>query len=338
MEKKQPIDFVIAWADGSDPAWQKEKAQFLRPGESTVQFDATDLRYRAWDDLRYWFRAVETYAPWVNRIHFVTWGHLPQWLNLSAPKLNIVKHSDFIPKEYLPTFSSHPIELNLHRIPDLSDCFVYFNDDFFLTAPTKPEDFFVDGLPCDSLEETPITFYGRTIMNSINTNDIIFMSEHFNRQECRAQHRNKWFNLRDPHAMAKNFILSVLNDHRFFGVNIHHLPQAYRKETLEAVWMLEPELLAKTSSHYFRNEEDVSQCVFKFWQLMTGNFYPYNKRKNGKWLNSDEDMEEICQIIRGRKYKMLCINDSPDIDFESTEKQLNAAFESVLPDKSSFEK
>ena len=26
------------------------------------------------------------------------------------------KHEDYIPKQYLPTFSSHPIELNMHRI------------------------------------------------------------------------------------------------------------------------------------------------------------------------------------------------------------------------------
>ena len=52
MEK---IDFVIAWVDGSDPAWQAEKAQY-RGGPVA---DASAVRYREWDTLRYWFRGVE---------------------------------------------------------------------------------------------------------------------------------------------------------------------------------------------------------------------------------------------------------------------------------------
>ena len=115
------------------------------------------VRYREWDTLRYWFRAVEKYAPWVNQVYFVTCGHVPKWLNMDAPKLHFVRHQDYIPEQYLPTFSSHPIELNLHRIEGLSEHFVYFNDDFYLTAPVQETDFFVNGLPCDSLEETPLT-------------------------------------------------------------------------------------------------------------------------------------------------------------------------------------
>ena len=64
--------------------------------------------------------------------------------------MHIVRHEDYIPKEYLPTFSSHPIELNIHRIAGLADHFVYFNDDVFLTAPVTPDDFFQNGLPRDT--------------------------------------------------------------------------------------------------------------------------------------------------------------------------------------------
>ena len=67
----------------------------------------------------------------VRRIHFVTWGHLPSWLNKEHPKLNIVNHKDFIPEKYLPTFNSHAL-WNMHRIPGLAENFVYFNDDMFL--------------------------------------------------------------------------------------------------------------------------------------------------------------------------------------------------------------
>ena len=67
----------------------------------------------------------------------------------------IVKHEDYIPEEFLPTFQSRTIDMNFHRIKDLSEHFVYFNDDMFLINPTTKEDFFVNGLPCDSAVMKP---------------------------------------------------------------------------------------------------------------------------------------------------------------------------------------
>ena len=134
------IDFVIPWVDGSDPAWQKERCQYdPKAGSSN---GTNDARFRDWDLLRYWFRAVEKYAPWVHKIYFVTWGHLPVWLNTDHEKLVIVNHRDYIPAEFLPTFNANTIELNFHRIPGLAEQFVYFNDDMFLGKPVQPEDFF----------------------------------------------------------------------------------------------------------------------------------------------------------------------------------------------------
>ena len=56
------IDFVIPWVNGNDPEWIKEKSNFEKQSEG----DRRDIRFRDWDNLRYWFRAVEAYAPWVN--------------------------------------------------------------------------------------------------------------------------------------------------------------------------------------------------------------------------------------------------------------------------------
>ena len=107
----------------------------------------------------YWFRAVETFAPWVHKVYFVTWGHLPPFLNTKAPKLEIVKHTDFIPSEYLPSFNSRSIEMNIHRISGLSEHFVYFNDDMFLLQPSVQEHFFHGGLPCAMGCECPDIVY-----------------------------------------------------------------------------------------------------------------------------------------------------------------------------------
>ena len=149
------IDFVIPWVDGGDPEWLKEKNEYS--GRKTEEDDDRSIRFRDWETLKYWFRGVEKNAPWVNRIHFITWGHLPKWLNTDHPKIHIVNHKDYIPEKYLPTFSSHVIELNMHRIPELSDNFVYFNDDIFILDTVKEEDFFVDGVPRDLCVSNAIT-------------------------------------------------------------------------------------------------------------------------------------------------------------------------------------
>ena len=104
-QEDYPVDFVVTWVDGNDPVWQAEKAKYS-PHKTE---DARTSRYRDWDNMQYWFRAVEKFAPWVNKIHFVTYGHLPKWLNTDNPKLHIAKHSEFIPEKYLPTFSARPV-------------------------------------------------------------------------------------------------------------------------------------------------------------------------------------------------------------------------------------
>ena len=149
MEK---IDFVLTWVDGSDPDWLAQRREY-QPGRGT---DAGESRYRDWDNLQYWFRGVEKFAPWVNKIYFVTWGHVPKWLNTAHEKIQIVKHEDFMAPAYLPTFNINSIELNLHRIKGLSEHFVFFNDDMFLIDSVKPEDFFKNGLPCDCCIETAL--------------------------------------------------------------------------------------------------------------------------------------------------------------------------------------
>ena len=69
------IDFVIPWVDGSDLEWRKSKNKYS--GKIDEPVDITDARYRDWDILKYWFRGVEKYAPWVHKIYFVTCGQKP---------------------------------------------------------------------------------------------------------------------------------------------------------------------------------------------------------------------------------------------------------------------
>lgn len=98
------------------------------------------------EELRYSLRSVEKYAPWVRNIYIVTNGQIPYWLDLSHPRIRVVTHEEiFQNKSHLPTFSSPAIECHLHRIPGLSDKFLYLNDDTMFGAPVWPDDFYSAG-------------------------------------------------------------------------------------------------------------------------------------------------------------------------------------------------
>lgn len=326
-----PIDFVIAWVDGSDPEWQKDRDKYRgAAGESAPNL------YRDWDNLHYWFRGVEKYAPWVNKIHFVTCGHLPDWLNTDHPQLNIVKHTDYMPAAYLPTFSSHAIELNLHRIAGLAEQFVYFNDDMFITGQVQPDDFFRNGLPCDSpvmsvlVPDVPKDPFFHYIVNAL-----CIINHHFSRKEVLKKHWRKWFNLKYGKYLWRN--LYYLPMRGFTGFYYFHLASPLLKSTLQEVWEKQPEILDATSRNKFRTLHDVSQLVFCWWQLASGKFCPRSPNW-GRFFIAGENDAELFRAIASGKYQMICINDSVmEIDFEGEKQALNKEFDRLLPDKSKFE-
>ena len=335
-KQNQTIDFVITWVDGGDPAWLAEKARWQQPAKAD---ESAAVRYRDWDTLHYWFRAVEQYAPWVNRVHLITWGHVPAWLNLAHPKLNVVRHEDYIPAEYLPTFSSHPIELNIHRVPGLAEQFVYFCDDFYLGAPCQPEDFFRDGMPCDSLSETPLSAGLPSIYNYVRLNDTAFLSRHFDRIECRKRLLRKWYSLRTPRALMRNLMTLPLRRREFLGLAVQHLPQPYLKRTFQKIWEMEPQLMDDTCRRKFRDYRDVSHCVMKHVQLLSGEFFPFDSSRVGYHFSGKWDLNHVSQAIIQQKYKLLCINDNELMEqhFDEAKAALHAAFAKALPNPSSFE-
>ena len=142
-DKKNPIDVVVLYVDGSDPVWQK---QYKDCGYDISE--SSGARFRSNNQFMYLFRALTQYAPFVNRVFLVvsTESQVPNWIN--RDKVTIVTHDQIIPKELLPTFNSGTIELFIHNIPELSEQFIYCNDDMFFFAPTTPSDFFIDGKAC----------------------------------------------------------------------------------------------------------------------------------------------------------------------------------------------
>lgn len=332
-KSEYPIDIVIPWVDGNDPAWLKEKAAYSKEITKSVH----EYNYQEWGILKYWFRGIEKNAPWVRNVFFVTWGHVPEWLDTKAPKLKIVNHKDFIPDDYLPTFSSHTIELNFHRIKGLAEHFIYFNDDMYLIKPASPEDFFINGLPCDSAVINPIAPANRNCINSLQLTTAAVMNEHFSKKQVMRENARKWFNLKYGKLVLLNYLFLPWD--RFPGLLEKHLPSSFLKSTFEEVWREEEGLLDATCRHCFRDfKEDINQWIMKEWQICKGKFEPQSTG-NGKLLSVEnmDDAIKAAKVIQSKKYKMVCINDHLETADQEVIRTISSAFESIFPEKSSFE-
>lgn len=336
------IDVVIPWVDPTDKEWQASKNKFLKDLNND-KVDNSENRFRDWDNFKYVFRGIDKFMPWVHKIYLITCGQVPDWMNKEADdRLVIVNHSDYIPKEYLPTFSSHPIELNLHRIKELSEHFIYLNDDFFVINETSPEDFFVDGLPCDYALEDPITPDHKDIFNNILINNMVLLNSHYDRRTVLKEQKKKFYSMCDKKAFVTNMCFRPLKRNHFFGLHYSHLASNILKSTIEKVWKENREILEATSSHKFRNADDVNQFIFKNEQYVTGKFHPYNINRFGRAIQLDDTIEgaveDVCRTITDSDYKMICINDCNIEDFDNTRTKINAALEKILPNPSVWER
>jgi len=326
------IDIVLTWVDDSDEKWRRERNEYLCQEMGIIDTDNSEERYRDWDNLQYIFRGIEKNMPWVRKVHFVTCGHLPKWMNTSNPKLNIVRHEDFIPAEYLPTFNSNAIELNLHRIPGITDCFIDFNDDTFIVGSTTVDDFFKSGKPCDMAAVSPV-FIQRSVMPNIEINNLKILNSYFGMQDIK-KNASKWMS---PLLYGQFSLRTALLMHfsTIIGIFQPHIPCGYNKAVFEKVWQLEGKYLDAVCSNRFRSIEDCNIWLFREWQLLSGEFEP-RSHKFGKLLFSD-DIEGIRAAIAAKACKLICINDNAGKDFEHQKKLVNVELGRLYPEKSSFE-
>jgi hypothetical protein len=132
------MDVVITYVDGNDPHWRTDYAKY---SDAPVQ----EKRFRDWGTLKYLLRGIEKHMHFVQNVFLVVSheSQVPQWVDKNV--VRVVLHKDFIPQELLPTFNCNPIEMHLHNIEGLGEEYIYFNDDLFPVAESKPEDFYREG-------------------------------------------------------------------------------------------------------------------------------------------------------------------------------------------------
>ncbi len=157
---KEAIDAVICWVDSNDPEHSK-KINSYRDSHfenSVIPTDlAGDTRFRSVGEIFVCVASILRFAPFFRKIFIVTDQQNPNvdsFVNKYFPdrstQIQIVDHKEIFRgyENYLPVFNSNSIETMIYRIPDLSEKFVYFNDDVLLLRETGPKDFFVGEKTC----------------------------------------------------------------------------------------------------------------------------------------------------------------------------------------------
>lgn len=322
------IDFVVTWVDGSDEKWLQKKNQFKLDG------DGGNIRYRDFGIFKYWFRAVEKFAPWVNKVYLVTDNQIPSWLNISCSKLQVIDHKDIIPKDALPTFNSNAIELNVRNIKGLEEHFVLFNDDMFLNAVVKPSDFFSrNGLPKDCAVQNAIMPVED--FDHITANNIAIVNQNVNKKTVLKSKFTQFFNLKYSYYNILSILL--LPWPRFTRFLDPHIPISLLKSEFNRVAKNNFEEFDNTTHSRFRSRTDISFWLVRYFQLVNGCFSPRSP-KFGEKYNVDQFVK-IVKDIRKSKHKVICINDVQldSITFIKVRKKLRETYQEVLTEKSDFE-
>lgn len=335
-----PIDVILPWVDATDPAWCELREKYSKGLEKIQNNSNSITRFESWESLKYVLRGIEECMPWINKVFLVTCGQVPSFLKLDCTKLQVVDHKDYIPQEYLPTFNSNTIEINYHRIHELSENFILFNDDSFPLQPIRETYYFKNNCVCDEAVERALCPNLQELDSHVNmyraVNMMIIINKYFSKRKVQRKNWWKWYNPAYGKRLMRTVALSHYYDFDYFS--IPHMAAAMKKSVIEKIWELEPEAMDLSSRNKFRNYSDISQYIFRFWKLCEGDFYP--RRTKGLYVNiTDENCVEIANMIRNRVHQMISINEADELkDFKKVRNIINEALLNIYPEKSIFEK
>ncbi len=340
------IDFVILWTDGDNEEWNAVRNRYL-PSKYDKNDSHSSARFRDMGTLKYVLRSIETNCPWYNKIYLVTKGYHPEWLNIDHPKIELVnEESLFANKSCLPVFNSIAIEMNLHNIPNLSEQFVYLNDDMVIMRPTDSERFFKENKAVDFLAHIPLPrnrFFDfikkrDTWTHSVN-NTVKLINKHFSPISLPKRYLyHHSYGLLDK---FNNFLLDKIFK-KFIWVEHWHHPQPHLKKTLIDTYNVFTKEMEECSFSRFRSNDDLNPYIYRYYQLASAEFYPY--KHNDAIVSNLSSQRVLIKLIRklenNDSINFVCFNDSPqlsDVEYGEVQKNLLNYLEMRFPKKADFE-
>lgn len=168
-----PIDVVFTWA-GTQGV--EKSTQFLDSQENMANYATDPMRFLDNDELQFAVTSVLRNMSWVRKIYIVSDGEVPAFIQKLSyneqQKIQTIAHNQIIEWQYLPTFNSHVIEAHLHKISDLSEHFIYFNDDVIPARPLRQTHFFqTNGLAILFASNKSLSNIEKTYKNFIKATD-----------------------------------------------------------------------------------------------------------------------------------------------------------------------
>jgi Stealth protein CR2, conserved region 2/Stealth protein CR3, conserved region 3/Stealth protein CR4, conserved region 4/Stealth protein CR1, conserved region 1 len=308
------IDMVFSWVDGSDPEFRAQRAAQMA-GYVAGEGDDAEARIRQIDELKYALRSVNMFAPWVRRIFIATDSVPPAWL-AEHPKITIVRAEEhFSDPTTLPTYSSHAVESQLHNVPELSEYFLYSNDDMFLGRPLKASMFFSPGGVTKFIEAKSRIGLG--------AND-----------PSRSGFEN---------AARVNRQLILERFGQVITRHLEHTAVPLRKSVLREMEREFPEDFARTQASQFRSSTDISvtNSFYHYYALMTGRAVQQEKAKV-LYVNTTtrEGLDLLTELRKKRGYHFFCLNDSsfPEVSAAERTQRVTRFLERYFPIPAPWEK
>ena len=331
----EPVDFVLTWVDDTDPEWQRARAKYSGKGTEVSRDGDLEAMFRDQGMLRYWFRAVEKYAPWVRTVHFVTAGHVPGWLNLHNPKLKVVRHDQILSSDVLPTFNPRAIQSGFLRIPNLADHFVVFDDDTLVNQPVDPDFFFPGGLPYGMALPNALAMRSSHSHALLNVSG--FLNEHFNQRQVLRSHWRKWLSPKYGKELFRS--AALLPWPYILPFAISHLPVPVSRPMMEEAYEAAEEDLEATSARRFRDPKDMLPVQLTVaWQNVKGMFTPVSRNSIGKSFDlGSSPLDQMRAALFDPRVKTVCYNDSNAKDTAAAAGVILEGMQEKYPKPSSFE-
>lgn len=307
------IDLVYTWVDGSDPVWRQRHNAAIGKTEDGIG-ENCEARYADNDELRYSLRSAELYAPWLRKIFIVTDRQTPPWLDTSNPKIRIVDHTEILPKESLPTFNSNIIEHALFQIPELSERFLYANDDMFFNRPVDPEDFFTpEGEPIVRMIRRPARKFTLWLKEKIQHKPI----SHYNRAIMNAA------------GLIENRF------GKFIGSKPHHNIDAYSRSQYRHTYETFGKEIGETLINHVRQDNDIQRVIYTYLPMIE-NRCKVEYADSHISLRIHTHRHSLYDKLEKFRPKLFCINDS-EFANEEDRKFAKDFLAKRFPEKSSFE-
>lgn len=329
MNYQFPIDFVFLWCDGAAPVFAcQKKARMRQVHPALVDDFIGNIRYVQHDELRFALRSVYKYAPWARHIFIVTNHQRPSWL-IDYPTISIVDHTEFIPDNLLPTFSSIGIEMYLDRIPGLSEHFIYANDDTMLNRPLEQSDFF-------SAEGKPIVWMSKPSGKDFTPNNVGEILGKRAVNDWKQTLAHAWDSYREH------------NGHSIPFYEPAHSFDAHTKTLFRKILQKHPELYACNATP-FRTGNEISRVLFSYEMINTFGCQCVFTRRTTLWAmlrNTPAPVEmvavvrnainrkEVKKLIRDIRIfnpKTFCLNNLTDDSAEVAVAYLKKRFPAPAP-------